>query len=80
MHGQSLSSTGESAVLDGFLTESQLAKQLGRTRRTLLRWHVNRIGPPRIQLGRLILYSAKSVRVWIQSQERGPRRGRNDSK
>ena len=80
MQVQPVSPGGEVTVLDGFLTEAQLAKQLRRTQRTLQRWHVSRIGPPRIELGRLILYSAASVRAWIQSQERSVRRGRNGRK
>ena len=34
---------GSANVLDGYLTPQQLARQLGVTTRTLLRWEVQRI-------------------------------------
>ena len=35
-------------TLDGFLTVEQLAEMLRVTRRTIFRWHLKRIGQPRV--------------------------------
>ncbi len=57
-----------SLVLEGFLRREELAKQLGRSPRTLDRWDALRIGPPRVHLGRTILYCVASVRDWLRSR------------
>jgi predicted DNA-binding transcriptional regulator AlpA len=60
-----------------FLTQSQLAGELGLSERTLARWHVERTGPPRVCLGRLILYRRASVLEWLATREENQsRRGR----
>jgi hypothetical protein len=61
-------------VLDGYLEKKLLAAQLGRSPRTLDRWHTRRVGPPRVALGRRILYRVDSVRAWLQGCEQ--RQGR----
>ena len=58
------------AVLAGFLRRDELAKQLGLSPRTIDRWHALREGPPRVNVGRTILYNVQSVREWLQSKER----------
>ena len=58
----------------GLLTPEQLATYLGVTTRTLQRWEVHRMGPPRVVIGRQVFYRAASVDEWLQSRER--RRGR----
>ena len=55
------------SVLDGFLTPSQLSKQLGVDKRTLSRWHLKRIGPPRVKVGRQIFYKVALVRAWLEA-------------
>lgn len=60
---------GESQLLQSFLTTEQLAQELGVTTRTLYRWHLQRIGPPRIEVGRTILFSRASVEEWLKSRE-----------
>ena len=57
-------------ILDGFITREQLAAELGKSPRTIDRWEVRRIGPPRVIVGRTILYRVESVREWLQSCER----------
>ena len=64
----------ENSILAGFVTKQELARALGRSPRTLDRWETRRIAPPRVVLGRTILYSVASVREWLQSREQ--RRGR----
>ena len=57
-------------VLDGYLRREELARQLGLSPRTIDRWESLRIGPPRVSIGRTILYKAESVLEWLNSQER----------
>lgn len=45
----------EGSVLAGFIAPGELCRQLGKTRRTIDRWHAHGLGPPRIQVQRLIL-------------------------
>jgi hypothetical protein len=56
-------------LLDGYLSREQLAKELGKTLRTIDRWETRRIGPPRVVIGRMILYRREAVREWLLSQE-----------
>lgn len=56
-------------ILEGHLSKSQLAEQLGRSVRALDRWERQRIGPPRIKVGKLILYRVESVQAWLASRE-----------
>jgi hypothetical protein len=76
-------------VLEGYLTPTQLAAQLGCCEKTLARWHAARRGPPRVTLGRRLLYRRTAVSEWLQRQEKnfeefdpqcigvsGPRRAR----
>ena len=59
---------------DDYLTQQDLARELHVSVRTLARWHVERIGPPRIVVGRLLLYRRVAVREWLESREEQPRR------
>jgi len=56
-------------LLDGYLRREELAQQLGVSPRTIDRWQTSRCGPPRVAIGRTILYSTASVREWLQSKE-----------
>ena len=59
----------DSSPLGDYLTKDQLAQQLGRSTRTIDRWHTQRIGPQRTKVGnKLILYSKKSVSEWLERQ------------
>lgn len=69
-------------VLEGFLRREELAQQLGLSPRTIDRWESLRQGPPRVSVGRTILYSIQSVREWLLSKEKqpfSPKRGRSAS-
>lgn len=59
-------------LLSDFMPERDVAAALGRSTRTLARWHDQRIGPPRIQVGRLVLYRKESLRDWLRAQEQRP--------
>ena len=68
---------GNPQILQGYLTRDELAAQIGRCRRTIERWTSLGIGPPRIRVGRLVLYRVESVRQWLAAQqETGNRRAR----
>jgi hypothetical protein len=57
------------SVLEGYIREADLAKQLNRTVRTLQRLAARRLGPPRIKIGRSVFYKIESVRNWLSQQE-----------
>ncbi len=57
-------------VLDDFIEKRDLAAQLGNSARTLDRWETRRLGPPRIKVGKKILYRKQSVIEWLASRER----------
>lgn len=75
-------------VLDGFLRREEFAQQLGLSPRTIDRWEALRKGPPRVCVGRTILYNIESVREWLRSREQQsspmkkghsfPRKGKNN--
>lgn len=52
-----------------YLTVDELSTMLGRSTRTLFRWHARRNGPPRTKVGSLILYRRAAVESWLQSNE-----------
>jgi len=59
-------------ILSDFLTREQLAAELRRNPRTLDRWEVLGMGPPRTFVGRKILYRRSSLLRWLAAQERRP--------
>ncbi len=65
------------SVLAGLLTRDQLANQLGRSERTVIRWE--HAGLPVIKLGMTRLYDPAKAREWLLTHERRhdvPKRGR----
>jgi hypothetical protein len=56
-------------ILAEFLTKEELAAELGLNERTLDRWDVLGIGPPRTHVGRKVLYRRASVQKWLTAQE-----------
>jgi hypothetical protein len=63
-------------LLSEFLTKEELAAELGVNPRTLDRWAVLGIGPPRTRIGRKILHRRTSVQKWIVAREQSPDRVR----
>ena len=57
-------------ILEGYLTQPELAKQLGKSTRTLERWDSQRTGPPPTIIGRRKLYHVDDVRTWLKGQRR----------
>ena len=56
-------------ILSEFLTKEELAAELRRNPRTLDRWEVLGVGPPRTHVGRQVLYRRASVEKWLAAQE-----------
>jgi hypothetical protein len=63
-------------LLSDFLTEGQLGQLLSKNVRTLRRWNAARQGPPRIVVGRTILYRKSSIVDWLASHERCAKRAK----
>ena len=61
--------TGIPLLGDDYLTQQDLARELHVSVRTIARWHVERIGPPRIVVGRLLLYRRAAIREWLESRD-----------
>jgi len=59
----------ENSLLTNYLTRGQLAEALGRSTRTLDRWQVQKVGPPRLKIGKLFIYSRERVQHWLDQQE-----------
>ena len=57
------------SVLAQFMTTEELAAELKLNKRTLDRWDVLGIGPPRTRVGRTVLYRRSSVQKWLAAQE-----------
>ena len=57
-------------LLDDFLSTEELAVELDVTPLTLVRWRMQKTGPPVTRLGRRILYRRSSLQKWLVSQER----------
>ena len=68
-------------LLDGWLSEHELATELERNVRTLQRWRDLRIGPPFTMMGDSPIYHTENVKRWLQAggtagvtkQSRGPK-------
>ena len=56
-------------LLSDFLTRRKLAAELGLNPRTLDRWAVLGLGPPRTRVGRAVLYRRASVQKWLSAKE-----------
>jgi hypothetical protein len=64
-----------------YVRQNGLARMLGVTVRTLFRWDERRIGPPKIKVGKLVLYDLAKLHGWLEGHESAPvterRRGRS---
>ncbi len=54
--------------LEDYITRKELARELGKSVRTLDRWHLRRIGPPRTLAGSSILYNKSKVLAWLETR------------
>lgn len=70
--------TIEGALLQGWISRTDLASELGVCEETLRRWADVRRGPAFVKAGRKILYRRTAVLEWLETQEvREPRRTRS---
>jgi hypothetical protein len=58
-----------SDFLADYFGERDFAAAIGRDLRTIRRWDAERIGPPRIRVGRKILYRKSAVIRWLEAHE-----------
>ena len=65
----SIGEAAPSSILEGFVTQEQLAEMLGVGVRTLRRWHHLRFGPPSRRIGRRVIYLQSEVRSWVLAQD-----------
>lgn len=63
--------TGVSHVdaLSDLVDRDTAARLLGVAPRTLDRWHKERSGPPRLQIGRKVRYRRTSLDQWVRARE-----------
>jgi hypothetical protein len=52
-----------------YITPRRLSRLLGVTERTLARWDARRIGPPKITIGKTILFDIAKLPDWLASRE-----------
>jgi hypothetical protein len=57
------------ALLNGWISRSDLALELEVTEGTLRRWTAERWGPPCIRAGRKVYYRRSAVVEWLEEQE-----------
>jgi hypothetical protein len=70
-----LSDTGEVEIAGHrYITAERLASMLSVTERTLARWNAARIGPPKISIGKTVLYDVSKLPAWLASRETHPTR------
>jgi hypothetical protein len=62
-------------ILDGYITEQELATQLKRKPSTVERWRRLRVGPPFVRNGKTPLYHVESAQAWLRAGGVKPRRG-----
>lgn len=73
----SLASDGElESAGRRYVTGGRLATILNVTPRTLSRWDARRIGPPKIKIGKTVLYDLARLPEWLEKHETEPIRAR----
>jgi hypothetical protein len=70
-----LTQTGEVEIAGRkYVTAERLASILGVTVRTLARWSASRIGPPKIAIGKTVLFDLAKLPDWLVTHETQPTR------
>jgi hypothetical protein len=57
-----------------YVRQQRLATILGVTERTLARWNARGIGPPKITMGKTVLFDLAKVPDWLAARETPPTR------
>jgi hypothetical protein len=60
----------QTEILKDYLSREQLAANIGKSVKTLVRWELDGKGPPVTRIGRDVLYSIPSFEKWLKAQER----------
>ena len=55
-----------------YLTTKRLAALLGKSPRTIARWNSVGTGPPKIRIGKLILFNVVKLQDWLEAFEMEP--------
>jgi hypothetical protein len=75
----SLSRAGEIEIAGRrYVTPRRLSSVLGVTARTLARWNARGLGPPKITVGKTVLFDLEKVPEWLASRETHPVRNPRD--
>jgi len=59
---------GDASKISGFITEHQLARQLGLTLSTIRRWRRQRYGPQAVTIGRRFYYREDAAQTFAAAQ------------
>jgi hypothetical protein len=59
-------------MIENLMSDEELGKLLGYSRKTLETWRSRRIGPPWIKTGRRIFYDKRKVDLWLEAQACDP--------
>src|SRR4051812_20357918 len=57
-----------------YVRQQRLATILGVTARTLARWNARGIGPPKITVGKTVLFDLAKLPEWLAARETAPTR------
>jgi hypothetical protein len=60
----------QNEILKDYVSREQLAANIGKSTKTLIRWELDGRGPPVTRIGRDVLYYLPSVEKWLRSQEK----------
>ncbi|WP_418887171.1 helix-turn-helix transcriptional regulator [Hyphomonas oceanitis] len=66
-----------SDLSNSYLGRAEAAQFIGVDKCTLSRWFSEGVGPPRIKVGRRVLYLKTSIEEWLRSKEVSPSRDAN---
>jgi Helix-turn-helix domain len=67
-------------ILDDYLSETDLAEELGVTVRTLQGWRQRRIGPAWTRIGgKAVIYPRIGIPAWLKANEQQPIRERKSA-
>jgi hypothetical protein len=59
----------QTEILKDYVSREQLAANIGKSVKTLVRWELDGRGPPVTRIGRDVLYYIPSVQKWLRRQE-----------
>jgi predicted DNA-binding transcriptional regulator AlpA len=63
-----VASSRDEIIIGGqrLISQRCVVAKLGINKRTLLRWHTRKIGPPRVKIGRGVFYDQDKLMDWLQ--------------